>query len=276
MMVKLVRPQRAGDFARTPLAALLGSLLSAYRSVTQERAPVSETSPEPGIRFESMEPRILLSGDVNPAALTIEGELTAPGEQTQYEFIVEETHRVVFDSLSDRNDLNWTLEGASGQIACRSFSSTDAGSVNPVFELTPGTYRITIDGQSDAVGAYALRIIDAQAAADLDLNTETRGTLDAGNESAVYRFNATAGDRFFFQSGASSSNVRWKLLGPWGRREGSTYALRGERSMSELARALGTSWPQAKRLEDPRHWPSLKTLDRAARILGRRLVLSME
>jgi len=51
---------------------------------------------------------------------------------------------------------------------------------------------------------------------------------------------------------------------------------RGSRTLADLARALNTSWPQAKRLEDPRHWPSLKTLDRAARVLGKRLVLSME
>ena len=51
---------------------------------------------------------------------------------------------------------------------------------------------------------------------------------------------------------------------------------RGERTFSELARALETSWPQARRLEDPTHWPSLKTLDRAARVLGKRLVLSIE
>ena len=51
---------------------------------------------------------------------------------------------------------------------------------------------------------------------------------------------------------------------------------RGERSLSELARALETSWPAAKRLENPSHWPSLKTLDRAAAAMGKRLVLSLE
>ncbi len=51
---------------------------------------------------------------------------------------------------------------------------------------------------------------------------------------------------------------------------------RGERSLSDLARALETSWPAARRLEDPTHWPSLKTLDRAAAALGKRLVLSLE
>ena len=51
---------------------------------------------------------------------------------------------------------------------------------------------------------------------------------------------------------------------------------RGGRSLSELARALETSWPAAKRLEDPTHWPSLKTLERAAAALGKRLVLTLE
>lgn len=51
---------------------------------------------------------------------------------------------------------------------------------------------------------------------------------------------------------------------------------RGDRSLSELARVLETSWPAAKRLEDPGHWPSLKTLDRAAAALGKRLVLTLE
>lgn len=51
---------------------------------------------------------------------------------------------------------------------------------------------------------------------------------------------------------------------------------RAGRPLSELARALDTSWAAAQRLEDPHHWPSLKQLDRAARVLGRRLVLSFE
>lgn len=50
----------------------------------------------------------------------------------------------------------------------------------------------------------------------------------------------------------------------------------GQKSLADLARALGTSWPSAARLEDPRHWPSLRQLDRAAAALGKRLVLTLE
>lgn len=46
--------------------------------------------------------------------------------------------------------------------------------------------------------------------------------------------------------------------------------------MSDVARALETSWAAAQRLEDPNHWPSLKQIDRAAHVLGKRLVISLE
>ena len=51
---------------------------------------------------------------------------------------------------------------------------------------------------------------------------------------------------------------------------------RGTRSLAEVARALETSWPSAKRLEDPRHYPTLKQLEKAAAALGKKLVLSFE
>ena len=54
------------------------------------------------------------------------------------------------------------------------------------------------------------------------------------------------------------------------------HAARGDRTIADLAFALETSWPSAKRLEDPEHWPSLRTLDRAAQVLGMRLVLRLE
>ena len=51
---------------------------------------------------------------------------------------------------------------------------------------------------------------------------------------------------------------------------------RADRPFAELARALNTSWPAAKRLEDPHHSPTLKQLERAAAALGKRLVLAFE
>jgi antitoxin HicB len=51
---------------------------------------------------------------------------------------------------------------------------------------------------------------------------------------------------------------------------------KGNHKLSDIARALGTSWPSAARLEDPHHWSSMRQLERAATILGQRLVISLE
>lgn len=51
---------------------------------------------------------------------------------------------------------------------------------------------------------------------------------------------------------------------------------RGKTSLASLARSLETSWPSAARLEDPKHWPTLKQIDKAAKVLGKKLVLNLE
>ncbi len=51
---------------------------------------------------------------------------------------------------------------------------------------------------------------------------------------------------------------------------------RQDKSMAELARMLGTSWPSVQRLENPHNSPTLKILDKAATALGKKLVLSFE
>ncbi|MDR2165086.1 MAG: LEPR-XLL domain-containing protein, partial [Zoogloeaceae bacterium] len=192
------------------------------------------------IHFEPIEPRLLLSGEVNPTAMMVEGEISAPGEKDQFEFVVEETRRVVFDSLTNRSDLNWTLEGPSGQISSSSFYSN--GSISSVFELTEGNYRVTVDGKDDAVGEYSMRVIDANAAVDLIPGEEVQGTLEAGGSAAVYRFAATAGEQFYFKPGGVSggyyaSSARWHLIDPYGRTEGNDFALSSTRDTFSVQRS---------------------------------------
>lgn len=48
------------------------------------------------------------------------------------------------------------------------------------------------------------------------------------------------------------------------------------KTLAELARALGTSWPAVQRLEKPNANPTLRQLERVAHALGKRLVLELE
>lgn len=224
--IKNDRPDRVGSLILSPLMSALSQV---FKPETRQKGstvkkPVDASKaviPSPSIRFEPLEPRVLLAGDVNPAALTITGAISVQGEQDHYEFTVEEPRRVVFDSLTNSNDLSWKLDGPSGQVTNRTFAQTDSYySTSAAFELAPGKYQITVDAQNDVLGAYALRIIDADAAVSLTPGVDVSNTLDGGNKTAVYRFSGTAGDKLYFKPGAANSNIYWRLVDPFGRQEG--------------------------------------------------------
>ena len=71
-----------------------------------------------------------------------------------------------------------------------------------------------------------------------------------------------------------------KLISPSVRAQASLLIrwakLSGDHTTSEIARNLNTSWPAVSRLEDPKHWPSLRQLEKVANFLGQQLIISME
>lgn len=48
------------------------------------------------------------------------------------------------------------------------------------------------------------------------------------------------------------------------------------KTLSEIARTMNTGFAAVKRLENPRHTPSLRQLEKAAQALGKKLILSLE
>lgn len=46
-------------------------------------------------------------------------------------------------------------------------------------------------------------------------------------------------------------------------------------SKASLARALGTSWPAIQRLENPKHWTTLKQLEKVAAALGKQVRIDL-
>ena len=69
-----------------------------------------------------------------------------------------------------------------------------------------------------------------------------------------------------------------KLIAPNARAQAALLMrwAKGKHTNAEIARALNTSWPAIARLENPRHWPNLRQLERAAAAIGQRLVISLE
>ena len=46
-------------------------------------------------------------------------------------------------------------------------------------------------------------------------------------------------------------------------------------STADLARIMGVTWPVANKLTDPKHYPNLRQLEKAANALGKRLVVCL-
>jgi len=105
-------------------------------------------------------------------------------------------------------------------VSSRDFSNSDATGLsgNLLMDLAAGDYTLIIDGVNDMTGAYGFRLLDlSQSAVSLTPGAPVSATLSPGNETDIYRFNATAGDSYFFDYlSKGSGTVYWRLLDPFG------------------------------------------------------------
>lgn len=222
--IKNDRPDRNKSLALSPVMSALAKVFKSRKSSVKADA-VSDAPPQSAtVRFEALEPRVLLSGDVNPAALTVSGELTAPGEQQVHTLDLTQPAVVLLDSLTPRTDINWTLSGPDGQVASSNFAETDTQYATQHLSLAAGHYEFSVSGAGDAVGAYSLRVVDAAAAAPLNLQDANQATLAHGSDLAVYSFSAQAGSKYAYfplsvtnDSGAPEYGpISWTLIDPEG------------------------------------------------------------
>src|SRR5690606_34367946 len=111
---------------------------------------------------------------VQSSALTIgervDATVSAPGATHEYSFTLDSAKRLVFDSFSDLQFVNWSLRGPDGVVVtAREFRSSDGidFSGNPVLDLRAGGYTLTVDGAGDFTGAYAFRLLDLASATEM-------------------------------------------------------------------------------------------------------------
>lgn len=199
--------------------------------------------------MEALEPRVLLSADLELLATTalsstlgaaeapvvdlgapiqplsapleapaITGRLDVPGDQRRYRFTVGEARQVVVDSLTNRSDLTWTLVGPGDTaIASRGFASTDTNQFagSPILSLDLGNYTLTVDGSGAATGDFGFRLLDLADAALVSTDTLVTGTLAQANWTNAFRFEAAAGEQFYFDRVSLTGNTPyWRVIGP--------------------------------------------------------------
>ena len=148
----------------------------------------------------------------------VSGNRTVETQRDLYTFTLAHDAQVVMDprALPYDYSLSWTLSGERGVMGQARFyqRSWDYGG-NPVMSLKAGTYTLKIDGNT--TGAYGFALLDLGAATVLTPGTPQSGALDPGNSTALYAFDATAGDRVFFDmQSVTSRDSSWRLISPSG------------------------------------------------------------
>ncbi|MCS6853203.1 MAG: hypothetical protein NZ523_00395, partial [Elioraea sp.] len=152
-----------------------------------------------------------------PLGERINGEIAHAGQVDRYTFTLTEAKTLYLDSLKDARGLLFRLEGPNGAVfGPRDLGSTDAFWEGAAFRAGPGAWTLAVFGSGGETGAYAVRLLDLSSGTIHTPGTPSSGTLDPGNETDVWRFSGTAGQRLFIDAQQAPA-ASWRLLDPWGR-----------------------------------------------------------
>ena len=150
----------------------------------------------------------------------VNGSLDLPGQADSYTFTLAASTLLYIDPQTNNGNLYWSLQGPRGTIASSQFRQSDAysrGDGDPVAFLAPaGDYTLIVNASNDATSPYSITVDDVASATLVTLGTTITGTLNPGNGTAMFRFKATAGDRYYFDMKSIGGDGRWRLIDPAG------------------------------------------------------------
>ena len=151
---------------------------------------------------------------------TVTGNIEHAGQRDVYSFSLAQAKQLAFDSFTNNPNVVWSLIGPRGPLVLpRGFNTSDANSGNAILDLPAGDYVLTVAGVTGQTPAYSFRVLDLSQATVIDNGVEVTGQLNPGNKTEMYRFQAWAGTRAYFDflncSGAAGT-VTWRLLDPFG------------------------------------------------------------
>ncbi|MEL7521568.1 MAG: putative Ig domain-containing protein, partial [Cyanobacteria bacterium J06553_1] len=154
-------------------------------------------------------PPVVLLGD------TILGQIGVPGERDEFSFSGALGQTLYFDPLRfSGNARAWNLKVFNPDD--EQLISTDLSSSNAkLLTLSEtGNYRITIDVDGDATGAYGFSVIDTALTPVVPTDTVVSGELSPGSEDDIYRFVGNADQKVFLDAIAKNGSLDWVLYDP--------------------------------------------------------------
>ncbi|WP_293313893.1 putative Ig domain-containing protein [Microcoleus sp. PH2017_08_TRC_O_A] len=148
-----------------------------------------------------------------PTSLALNAPVTSSisklGEQDVYTFTGTVGQTLYFDPRTGNSNIAVNIQSPSGKVLLNNGNtSLDA----PPFTLTePGTYKLTVDGTTNAIGDYSFILRDT--ASLLPLGSSLSGSL-AAKETVLYKINGTAGQQLAFVGSSAISGAEWVLYAP--------------------------------------------------------------
>src|SRR5207245_1898042 len=172
-------------------------------------------------------PKVSADTAAHAFGTTVSSTIAHAGQRDFYTFTLTEAKQLYFDSLTNNTTLTWALSGPRGPVVLpRAFATSDStdnvATATATLDLVPGDYVLTVVAQDDQTPTYSFRLFDLTQASRLTFNTGgtavVTSQLSPTNETDLYSFSATAGERFYFDFVSLSTNalVTWRLLDPFG------------------------------------------------------------
>jgi hypothetical protein len=179
---------------------------------------------------------VVPEGNVPPPAFTgtpmnlgdlIVSNLTA-NTTNNYIFTLPSATRVIMNSETNSSGLAWTLRGPSGVVVNQQALNSSGGinGYGPIM-LAVGNYQLSVTGNTG--NPYQFRLLDLAGAGPLTPGTTVNGALTPASAAALYHFNTSAGNKYYFDSLGVNNlpNTFWRLVDPNGVVLFSTYAANG-------------------------------------------------
>jgi hypothetical protein len=147
----------------------------------------------------------------------VSSTIATPGVPETYIFDLATDKQLYFDSLTNDDNVRWTLTSQIGTIIDNaSFAYSDWLFYEPLsqLKLPAGQYQLSIGGTGD----FSFKLLDLSTATPLTVGSPVTGELTPGFETDAYQFSATAGESFLFdlQQQDNMPNASWRLVGPTG------------------------------------------------------------
>lgn len=132
----------------------------------------------------------------------IQRELNVPGQELEYQIELSAGDTYYFDVLSVNPTLTWSLT-APDETGVFDDAMTDQGSIEPT---QTGSYRLLIDGESDATGVFQFQIHDVPNSPPTEIlfDTEIDSEIMTPGESDRYTFNATSDQKIYIDTHSGS------------------------------------------------------------------------